>query len=204
MRLGFASNFALSYDAGSVDVMKRRWKDMAWLVWACGWLWGCFYPPMEQPPPFKQTRIELAVPYDIAFEAVIAVAKQDKLALHARDPSSGVIEAQARGFRAREADCGQVRSGIGKVAAMPTDDASAVFNFYIMPKGREASTVTVQAVFSTPVEVPLHPPQSVTCVSLGVAEGYLLHEVEQMAATLYRPQFKAPTGPGDGGVGARL
>ncbi len=184
--------------------MKRRRGGMIGLVAVCGWLCGCFYPPMEQPPLFKQTQVELAVPYDVAFAAVIAVAKQDKLALHAQDPSSGVIEAQARGFRARDADCGQVRTGTGKIAAMPTEDASAVFNFYIMPRGREGSTVTVQAVFSTPVDVPLHPPQSVTCVSLGVAEGRLLHQVEQMAATLHRPEFKTPTGSGAGGAGARL
>jgi hypothetical protein len=184
--------------------MNRRREGVITLVATCGWLWGCFYPPTEQPPLFRQTQIELAVPYDVAFEAVIAVAKKDGLALHAQDPSAGVIEAQARGFSARDADCGQMRTGTGRVAAMPTEDASAVFNFYVMPRGREASMVTVQAVFSTPIEVPLHPVQSITCVSLGVAEGRLLHQVEETAATLRRPEFKTPAASTNPGAGATL
>lgn len=184
--------------------MRHRWGRMVGLVPVCGWLWGCFYPPLTQAPSFQQTEIHLPVPYDIAFAAVIAVAKKDHLELHAQDPSSGVVEAEARGFRASEADCGQVRTGTGKIAALPTEDASAVFNFYIRPKGREASTVTVQAVFSTPVEVPLHPPISVTCVSLGGAEQRLLHEVEQSAATLYQAQTKTPPGSETGDTGAKL
>ncbi len=152
--------------------------------------WGCFYAPKDKPPPTTQTSIELPVPYDLAFQAVVELAKRNHFQVYADDPSVGIVEAQARGFASADADCGEVRTGLGRIAAMPSEDASAVYNFYVAPTGHRSSSVAVQAVFSTPVTVPFHPPQSVTCVSRGTAEKRLLNQVREIALSLHRPAFK--------------
>ena len=157
-------------------------------------LTACFYPPMRPPPAPERTQVVLQVPYDLALDSVMHVIRTRNYRIQANDPTHGVIEAQTPHFSASDADCGMVGSVIGKEAATPTADSSAVYNFYIKPNGPEASTVTVQAVFSTPVHVPFHTLQNTDCVSRGVQEAALLKEIEEQASLARRPTYKQPPG----------
>jgi hypothetical protein len=157
-------------------------------------LTACFYPPMRPPPAPERTQVTLQVPYDLALDSVMHVIRTRNYRIQANDPTHGVIEAQTAHFSASDADCGVVGTTIGKEAVAPTADSSAVYNFYIKPNGPEASMVTVQAVFSTPVSVPFHTLQNTECVSRGVQEAALLKEIEEQASLAHRPAYKQPPG----------
>ena len=187
MRLEYA------YDAPTT--MKKRILRLAPVTIAFSlFLTACFYPPMQPPPPPERTQVALPVPYDLALDAVMQVIRKHNYRVQANDPTHGVIEAQTLHFSASDADCGVVGTAIGKEPAAPTAGSSAVYNFYIKPNGSQASTVTVQAVFSTPVHVPFHTLQNTECVSRGVQEAALLKEIEQQASLARRPAYKPSPG----------
>lgn len=153
---------------------------------------GCFYPPATKPPPIIKNTVTLDQPYDLTWEAVHAVIRKNDLRINAENPNHGIIETQKNGFSLSDADCGQLKGIVGKYAAAPDQDATAVYNFEIRPKGREASTVSVQATFSAPLHIPLHPPRDVSCVSRGKAEARLLKEIVAQAAATHRTKFATP------------
>ncbi len=152
---------------------------------------ACLYPPTQQLPPAARTEVVLQLPYDLALDAVAQVIKAHDYRIQANDPTHGVIEAQTAKFSVADADCGLVGTAMGKELAAPTQDSSAVYTFHIKPKGREASTVAIQAVFATPVHVPFHPLSNAECVSRGVQEAKLLKEIERQAALTHRPVYTA-------------
>ena len=153
---------------------------------------ACYYPATLQPPPRERTRTVLQLPYDLALDAVTQVIKAHDYRINANDPTHGIIEAQTAKFSVADADCGVIKTAMGEEPAAPSPDSSAVYTFYIKPKGPEASTVAVQAVFATPLRVPFHPVSSAECVSRGVQEAKLLKEIEQQAAITHRPAYKTP------------
>jgi hypothetical protein len=154
---------------------------------------GCFYPPAEASPPLKKETVRLDRPYDLAWEAVHAVIRKNNLRINAENPNHGIVETETNRFTLKDADCGKVKGIIGKYAAEPNLAATAVYSFEVKPKGREASTVSVQATYSAPLQVPLHPTRDVRCVSRGTAEARLLKEIVAEAAAMHRPAFAKPT-----------
>lgn len=154
---------------------------------------GCFYPATEAPPPVSKETVTLDRPYDLAWDAIHAVIRKNDLRINAENPNHGIIETEHNGFSLDDADCGRLKGIIGKYAAEPGLDATAVYNFEIRPKGDEASTVSVEAIFSAPLHIPLHPMRSVRCVSRGKAEARLLNEIVAEAAAMHRPRFVKPT-----------
>jgi len=151
---------------------------------------GCFYPPLSPPPNAEQNRVKLPIPYDLAWDTVNSVIKQNNYKLRAQDPTHGIIEAQGTSFTAQDADCGQFRSMGGTFPVDPTPASSAEYNFRLKADGPEASIVGVEATFVAPLNIPFHPPQSVECVSRGTEEARLLKEVEQQAVSEHRPTYK--------------
>jgi hypothetical protein len=154
---------------------------------------GCFYPPTQKPPPQIRNEVVVHQPYDLAWDAVHVVIRKNSLHINAEDPNNGIIETEVTHFTLKDADCGRLKGIIGKYAAEPDQAATAVYNFDVKPKGREASIVSIQATFSAPLYVPLHPPRDVQCVSRGKAEARLLAQVTAEAATIHRPAFAKPT-----------
>jgi hypothetical protein len=154
---------------------------------------GCFYPPTQAPPPPNKNKVALDQPYDLAWDAVHAVIRKNKLHINAEDPNHGIIETETNRFTLDDADCGNLKGIVGKYAAEPNEAATAVYNFEVKPNGREASTVAVQATFSAPLHIPLHPMTDVQCVSRGKSEARLLQEIVAEAAQMKRPTFAAPT-----------
>lgn len=155
---------------------------------------GCFYPPTQKPPLARHDRIVLSRPYDLTWDVVHNVIHKNRLHINAEDPNRGIIEAETNHFTLNDADCGQLKGIIGKYPAEPNQAATAVYNFLVKPKGDEASVVTVQATFSAPLHVPLHPPRDVQCVSRGKAEAKLLKQIAAEAATVRRAPFTKPQG----------
>jgi len=154
---------------------------------------GCFYPPTQKPPVPSNDRITIDRPYDMVWDAVHDVIRENKLQINADDPNQGIIETATNQFTLAEADCGQLKDIGGKHAAEPDRAATAVFFFKVRPAGHESSTVSVQATFSAPLYVPLHPPRAVQCVSRGKAEARLLDQVAEEAAAMHRPTFAKPS-----------
>jgi uncharacterized lipoprotein len=169
-----------------------RFSVAALVVLAAAALAGCFYPPTETPPPVKKDTITLDRPYDLVWEAVHAVIHKNNLQINAENPNHGIIETEKNGFSLKDADCGQLKGVLGKYAAEPDLAATTVYNFEVKPKGNEASTVSVQATFSAPLHIPLHPPRDVQCVSRGRAEARLLKEIAAEAAMIHRLRFAKP------------
>jgi hypothetical protein len=155
-------------------------------------LCGCFYPSLSSPPSPAQNRIILALPYDLAWDAVNTVIKQNRYALRAQDPIHGVIEAQGTSFTAQDADCGESRSLGGRTPVEPTSDSSAEYNFHLTADGPESCRVEVEAVFITPVVIAFHPASDVQCVSRGIEEARLLKQIKAQAASMRRPTYKLP------------
>jgi hypothetical protein len=164
---------------------------LCFLVAAIGFA-GCFYPPLQKPPNDKQGRVVLSLPYDLAWNAVNAVIAKNGYRVVAHDPNHGIIETETNHFTLQDADCGQLKGVVGKYAAEPGQDASAVYNFHLKPNGKESSLVSVQATYSAPLHVPFHPLSDVQCVSRGVEEARLLKEIAQQAKETHRPTFKEP------------
>jgi hypothetical protein len=156
---------------------------------------GCFYPPARKPVPDASNQITLALPFDLAWDAVHTVVAANDFHIIAEDPNNGIIESQAvGGFSLQDADCGDLRGIALKYRAEPDPGSSAVYNFVVKPDGNEASTVVLQAVFTSPLQVPLRPMSAENCVSTGAQEARLLKQIEEQAHKEHRPEFKPPTG----------
>jgi hypothetical protein len=150
---------------------------------------GCFYPPVR-PRDSAQSSIDVDEPFDLVWDAAHNVIAANGFRVITEDPDSGLIESQSSGgFTLKDADCGQLRSIANKYAAEPNIDATVVYNFYVKPAGGEATTVSVQATFDAPLEIPLHPMTNVQCVSRGVEERRLLKQIAAKAAMERRPSF---------------
>ena len=172
-------------------MMSYRSAALAVLVLAAA---GCFYPPISKSNPPPEAAI-IEVPYDLVWDATMAVIGENKFQVHAQDPVHGIIEAQTRGFSLADADCGLVSAGFGKTAAEPDQDATAVYNFHLAPEGPEATDLSIEATFSTPGHAPFHPMRDLGCTSKGVQEARLIKEIKTAAALLHRPAFKSPSTP---------
>jgi hypothetical protein len=156
---------------------------------------GCFYPPRAKPPPDDSSQVTLAIPFDLAWEAVHKVLANDAFRVIAEDPNNGIIETQAvGGFSLNDADCGDVRGIALKYRAEPDPGSSAVYNFVVKPHGDEATSVAVQAVFTSQLQIPLRLMSSENCVSTGVQEARLLKQIELQSHQEHRPEYKPPNG----------
>jgi uncharacterized lipoprotein len=153
---------------------------------------GCFYPPTQKPLAPSKNEITLDRPYDMVWDAVHVVIKDNQLRVNADDPNQGIVETETNQFTLGDADCGKVKGISGKITVEPDRAATAVYYFKVKPKGHEASTVSVQATFSAPLYVPLHPPRDEQCVSRGKAEARLLKQLAEQAAAMHRPTFVKP------------
>jgi hypothetical protein len=170
--------------------LARRWTVIA--LGAASLAGGCFYPPTQKPPAPSRDEVTLDKPYDIVWDAVHNVIRENKLRVNADDPNQGIVETETNRFTLADADCGELKGISGKYAAEPDRAATAVYYFKVKPKGHEASIVTVQATFSAPLYIPLRPPRDVQCVSRGKAEARLLRRVTEEAAAMHRPTFVKP------------
>ena len=156
---------------------------------------GCFIPPATQPPPDEQQQVVIALPYDLAWDAVNAVIAENSLHVQAQDMTNGIIEAVGPRFTLHDADCGKIKSVAGSYTAEPQANSSSVYNFLVRPRGREATLVEVRATFNSSVSVPLHPATDVDCVSHGIQESNLLREVLVEAKKTHRPEYAKPAAP---------
>lgn len=171
--------------------MKTRYSMTA--LGCAAALAGCFYPPRQKPIPASSTSVTLATPYDLTWKAVHAVIERNGYSVIADDPNNGIIETQAvGGFSLKDADCGKLKGIAGKYQAEPDADSSAVYNFQVKPQGNEASVVSVQAVFTAPLHIPMRPMSDVQCVSRGFQESRLMKEISEQARNERRPEFKPP------------
>ena len=156
---------------------------------------GCFYPPVQKPLPDEKNQLILAIPFDLAWDAVHTVIAHNGFHIIAEDPNNGIIESQAAtGFSLKDADCGDVRGIALKYHAEPDPASSVVYNFNVKPDGNEASVISLQAVFTSSLEIPMRPMKEENCVSRGKQEARLLKQIAQQAQKEHRPQFRTPTG----------
>ena len=176
--------------AATTMTLVQRWTAIALAM--ASMASGCFYPPTQKPPAPSKNEVTLAQPYDLVWDAVHNVIRENKLRINADDPNQGIVETETNKFTLDDADCGKVKGVSGKYAAEPDRAATAVYYFKVKPKGHEASIVTVQATFSAPLYIPLHPPRNEQCVSRGKAEARLLKQVAEEAAAIHRPTFVKP------------
>ena len=154
---------------------------------------GCFYPPVH-PHNTAPPAIMVNKPFDLVWDATHKVIAANGYRLVTEEPGSGLIETQAfGGFTLTDADCGQLRSIANKYDAEPGIDATVVYNFYVRPAGGEATTVSVQATFDAPLQIPLHPTTDVQCLSRGVQEKRLLKAIASASADERRPVFSQST-----------
>jgi hypothetical protein len=156
---------------------------------------GCFYPPVTQPPPDAQQEVVIPLPYDLAWDAVNAVVKENSYHVQAQDMTNGIIEVVGPRFTLHDADCGKIKSVAGAYIAEPEQNSSSVYNFLVRPRGPEASIVEVRGTFNSSVSVPLHPATDVDCVSHGIQESNLLRQVLVEAKKTHRPEYAKPSGP---------
>lgn len=170
-------------------------KHLHWFLVVALAAAGCFYPPTKKPAAGAPNQLTLALPFDLAWEAVHTVIADNGFRIIAEDPNNGIIETQAAtGFSLKDADCGQLRAIATKYRAEPDAGSSAVYNFAVKPQGNEASVVVLQAVFTSPLHVPMHPISDENCVSRGTQEAQLYKEIEAQAQKEHRPEFKPPAG----------
>ena len=125
---------------------------------------GCFYHAKGTPPPVEKTQIIVDTPYDLTWDATIAVIKNNNYHLQAQDPVHGVLEVQSNHFSLADVDCGTISSIGGKYPVEPDPGDSAVYNFVVKPNGSESSTVAVQATFDVSLRVPFHPIGDTVCI----------------------------------------
>jgi uncharacterized lipoprotein len=176
--------------ATTMAAQIRRWAAIALAL--ASMASGCFYPPTQKPPAPSKDEVTLAQPYDLVWDAVHNVIRENKLRVNADDPNQGIIETETNQFTLADADCGKLKGVSGKYAAVPDRAATAVYYFKVKPKGHESSIVSVQATFSAPLYIPLHTPRDEQCVSRGKAEARLLRQVTEEAAAIHRPTFVKP------------
>ncbi|HEY6420030.1 MAG TPA: hypothetical protein VIX59_13590 [Candidatus Binataceae bacterium] len=151
---------------------------------------GCFSPPTAEPPDDSKVSTVIPLPYDLAWDAVNNVIKENDFKIQAQDPNHGVLEVAAKRFSLQDADCGKIHGIAGTYAAEPELDGSVVYNFSVKPKGNEASRVEVLATFDSPLKVPLHRVQDVECVSRGVQESRLLQQILAQVKVTHRPFYQ--------------
>jgi hypothetical protein len=156
---------------------------------------GCFYPPETQPPAPDKTSVVVQLPYDLTWNAVNAIVKENDLKVNASNPNHGIIEASGRRFTLHDADCGKISSIAGSYPVEPELDASTVYNFKVEPSGNDATLVAVRATFSSSLRVPLQPYGDVECVSRGTSESRLLREVLAAVRSVRTPEAEAKTPP---------
>ncbi len=149
---------------------------------------GCYYPAKLQPPPQAQLRETVQRPYDLTWDAVHKVVSRNQYKILGDDPNQGIVEAEAYSFTLGDADCGQMKSIANRYDAPPDAGGSAVYNFKIEPAGPESTNVSVNATYSTPLHVPLHPISDFQCVSRGTQETRLLREIDVAAQAAQRPK----------------
>ena len=155
---------------------------------------GCFYPSLMAPPGPNRTERMLALPYDLAWDAVHVVIADNEYRIIVENPNEGLIETEAAGsFTLADADCGRLSGIVGKYRALPNKDSSVVYNFHVRPAGNEGSVVGVEGTFTAPLQIPLRPPSGVQCVSRGVQEARLLEAIAAQAKKTHRPRFIAPS-----------
>jgi hypothetical protein len=143
---------------------------------------GCFYAPQQKPLPDSRTHLILHSPYYKVWDAVHEVIIENEYHIVTENPDEGAIEAEATGsFTLADADCGKLRGVASKYSAQPDPDATAVYDFQIKPRGNESSVVVVEATFTAPLHVPLHPVRGEQCVSRGAQEARLLRAISQRA-----------------------
>jgi hypothetical protein len=141
---------------------------------------GCFYAPLQKPLPDSRTHLILHSPYYRVWDAAHEVILENEYRIVTDNPDEGTIEAQATGsFTLADADCGKLRGVARKYSAEPDPDATALYDFQIKPRGNESATVDVQATFTAPVHVPLHPVRGERCASRGTQEARLLRAIAQ-------------------------
>lgn len=152
---------------------------------------GCFYPSQMQPPTPGKTSVVVQLPYDLTWNAVNAIVKENDLKVNASNPNHGIIEAAGRRFTLHDADCGKISSIAGSYPVEPELDASTVYNFKVEPHGNDATLVAVRATFSSSLRVPLQPYGDVECISRGTAESRLLREVLAAVQSVRTPEAEA-------------
>jgi len=170
--------------------MKPITAPIAIVLTAALALSGCFYPAQISPPSADHDRVVLDLPYDLAWDAVNEVIKQNNYNVRAQDPTHGIIEAQGTSFTLQDADCGEFRTLGGRFAVDPTAASAAEYNFRLKADGPEASIVEVESTYVAPLTVPFHPPSSTECVSRGVDEARLLGQVREQGAQERRPVYR--------------
>jgi hypothetical protein len=156
---------------------------------------GCYYPAQIQPPKAAQDRETIARPYDLTWDAVHTVIKQQNdFRIVSEDPNQGIIEVESHAFTTGDADCGKMRSIGSPFVAQPDPGGSAVYEFKVEPNGPESTNLTVNATYSTPLHIPFHPIADFQCVSRGTQESHLLHEIGTTAQAEQRPtrEVEAP------------
>jgi hypothetical protein len=155
---------------------------------------GCYYPALIQPPKPAQTRETIGRPYDLTWDAVHKVVQQNDFKIVAEDPNEGIVEVESHAFTLGDADCGQMKTVGSPFEAPPDPAGSAVYNFKVEPNGPEATNLSVNATYSTPLHVAFHPVTNQKCVSRGTQEARLLHEIEATAQAERRPtkEVQAP------------
>jgi hypothetical protein len=155
---------------------------------------GCYYPANLAPPPPEKTQTRVNVPYDLTWDAVHTVVNKNQYKILGDDPNDGIVEAEAHSFTLADADCGKMRSVGNRYIAEPDPGGSAVYNFKVEPAGPEATSLSLNATFSTPLHVPFHPVSDFQCVSRGTQEARLLKEIDAAAQSEHRPtpDFKKP------------
>jgi len=172
--------------------MKPVAVRIAAILGAAAAISGCFYPSLARPPSAAQEQVRVEVPYDLAWDAVNSVIRQNNYSVRAQDPNHGIIEAQGTSFTLQDADCGEFRSLGGRFTVDPGAASSAEYNFRLKADGPEASIVEVEATFVAPLAVPLRRPSSTECVSRGTNEARLLGEVVEQASQERRPIYTKP------------
>src|SRR5271154_4493614 len=119
----------MTIDEGCYHARLRQMKTLL-IAAALAILSGCFYPPQMPALAPNRTAVKLDLPYDLAWDALHTVVVQDALHIITENPDTGALEAQAvGGFTLADADCGQLRGIVGKVAAEPDPDSSIVYDF---------------------------------------------------------------------------
>jgi hypothetical protein len=148
---------------------------------------ACYYPAQTQPPPEAKTQTVVTVPYDLTWDAAHSVINQHNFNVLADDPNHGIIEAEAHSFTLVDADCGQMKSIVGRYDAEPDAGGSAVYNLKAEPAGPESTALSLSATYTTPLHVPLHPVTDFQCISRGTEEARLLKEIDTAAHAEHRP-----------------
>ena len=148
---------------------------------------GCYYPAQIKPPPTSKTQTVIKVPYDLTWSAVHSVIDTNQFKVLGDDPNHGIVEAEAHAFTLGDADCGQMKSVANRYTAEPDPGGSAVYNFRVEPSGPDATSVSINATYTTPLHVPFHPITDFQCISRGSQETRLLKEVAAAAQAEHRP-----------------